>query len=360
MPYQRFRKLIMRTLVVITVRNEAAFLLEWLAYHRVVGFTDFLVYSNDCDDGTDLMLDRLAKMGLLIHVRNTSKDEGGVQWGALKQADKHPVMALADWILPMDVDEFVNIHVGECKLTDLWAALPKATAIPLTWRLFGNNGVVDFVDEPIQQQFTKAAPTPCYWPWKSAMFKTLYRNDGIYGKLGIHRPRQPNKARLSAARWYDGAGRKLPDSYKTQKIFSNFWQDNTALVQLNHYPLGAKQSYVLKRDRGRAVHGAHRLGMDYWVERDFNAVEDHSILVLWPEVQAELNRLKNDAELGALHNAACVWRERRFDVLMLEEEYRQLFGQLMLCAPTIPMTPENAERIMKYGRAAMAQNRNGK
>jgi len=350
----------MRVLAVITVRNEAAFLLEWLAHHRVVGFTDFLVFSNDCDDGTDLMLDRLAEMGHITHVRNTRKDAGGVQWGALKQADKHSAVAQADWILPMDVDEFVNIHVGGRKLADLWAALPDATAIPLTWRLFGNNDVIDFIDEPIQQQFTKAAPIPCYWPWKSAMFKTLYRNDGTYGKLGIHRPRQPNQARLGGVRWFDGAGRELPDGYKKQKIFSNFWQENTSLVQLNHYPLGAKQSYVLKRDRGRAVHGAHRLGMDYWVERNFNAAEDRSILALWPETLAELTALKSDAKLGALHASACEWRKRRFDALMLEEEYRALFGQLLLCGATIAVTPENAERIMKYGRAAMVQNRNNK
>ena len=95
-------------LAVITVRNEAAFLLEWLAHHRVVGFTDFLVFSNDCQDGTDDLLDRLAQLGLLTHVRNTKADEGGVQWGALKQADKHKLVRQADWILPLDVDEFVN------------------------------------------------------------------------------------------------------------------------------------------------------------------------------------------------------------------------------------------------------------
>ena len=53
----------MRFLAILCVRNEAAFLMEWLAHHRAVGFTDFLVFSNDCQDGTDAMLDRLAEMG---------------------------------------------------------------------------------------------------------------------------------------------------------------------------------------------------------------------------------------------------------------------------------------------------------
>ena len=50
----------MRALAILCVKNEGAFLLEWLAHHRATGFTDFLVFSNDCSDGTDLMLDRLA------------------------------------------------------------------------------------------------------------------------------------------------------------------------------------------------------------------------------------------------------------------------------------------------------------
>ena len=55
----------MRVLAILGVKNEGAFLLEWLAHHRACGFTDFLVFSNDCSDGTDLMLDRLAAMGWL-------------------------------------------------------------------------------------------------------------------------------------------------------------------------------------------------------------------------------------------------------------------------------------------------------
>ena len=38
----------MTHLAILCVRNEAAFLLEWLAHHRAVGFDHFLVFSNDC------------------------------------------------------------------------------------------------------------------------------------------------------------------------------------------------------------------------------------------------------------------------------------------------------------------------
>ena len=90
----------MRFLAILTVRNEGAFLLEWLAHHRAIGFTDFLVFSNDCQDGTDKLLDRLEEMGLITHVRNDGPyDKSGIQFTALKTADKHRLVKKADWIL---------------------------------------------------------------------------------------------------------------------------------------------------------------------------------------------------------------------------------------------------------------------
>ena len=345
---------IMRYLAVLTVRNEATFLLEWLAHHKAVGFTDFLIYSNDCDDGTDTMLNRLQEMGEVTHERNQVSGEKAVQWEALKQADKHPLVKSADWILPLDVDEFVNIHCGDHRIGDLLTALSDASAITLTWRLFGNAGVDEHEDIPVTRQFTRAAPVPCYWPWKSGMFKTFYKNDGTYGKLGIHRPRQPDRSRLDEAHWYDGSGRKLSNSYKTQKIFSNFWQKNTDLVQLNHYPLGAKRNYVLKRDRGRAVHSSHLLGMDYWVERNFNSEKDESVLSIWPDVEQELTALKSDKTLLKLHDQGNDWRHSRFETLMLEDDFRQLYGQLVMCGDTRPLSQAEANHIMNYGRKAQA------
>ena len=73
----------MRYLAIVTLRNEAAFLLEWLAHHRAVGFTDFLFFSNNCQDGTDNMLDQLQAAGLVTHVRNDGPyDKRGIQFTA--------------------------------------------------------------------------------------------------------------------------------------------------------------------------------------------------------------------------------------------------------------------------------------
>ena len=342
----------MRMLAVLCVRNEGAFLLEWLAHHRVVGFTDFLILSNDCDDGTDAMLDRLAAMGEIAHLPNPAPHNGGVQWVALKRAGDHPLVKRARWIMAFDVDEFVNIHVGDHRLADLLQTLPEATAIPLTWRLFGNPGITRFVDEPITAQFKRAAPKVMFWPWRAAMFKTLFKNDGTYAKLGVHRPQKPDSSRLPKARWFDGSGREMADKFKRQQTFSPFGQDNYQLAQLNHYPLGAMQSFIIKRDRGRAVHALDRLGMSYWVERNWCDDVDTSIGALANQSQAELARLKADVQLSGLHDTAVAWRHERFISLMAEEENRALFGRLLMTPPSRALTIDEARDLF-----ARAQSR---
>jgi hypothetical protein len=330
---------------VFCVRNEGAFLLEWLAHHRAAGVSDFLVFSNDCDDGTDAMLDRLEAMGWLTHARNPGPHGEGPQWAALKQADRHPLVTGADWLLPLDIDEFVNVHVGDRTIPALLAALPEATAITLTWRLFGNAGEAEYIDAPVTETFTRAAPRVLHWPWRAQLFKTLVKNDGSYGKLGVHRPRSPVAERMAGQRWYDGSGRVLPTAFHRGRIFSDVGRDHHALVQLNHYPLGAVESFVLKRDRGRAVHADGGLDAGYWVERNFVLDEDRSILALDSRDLREA--LHRDPVLGRLHAAAVAWRHARFRQLMQDDGCRSFYGQILMAGPTRVLTKAEAESIWK-------------
>ena len=336
----------MRALAITCVKNEGAFLLEWLAHHRCCGFTDFLVFSNDCSDGTDAMLDRMAAMGWLTHIRNDGPHDEGPQWSALKAANKHPMMQAADWVLFCDMDEFVNIHVGDRSVQALLAALPMATAIPLTWRMFGNAGVVEYTDTPVTETFTHAAPATFGWPWRAQLFKTLFKNDGSYRKLGVHRPRSPDPARLPDQRWFDGSGRALPVGYHSGRIFSDYTHDTYGLVQLNHYALGSMQGFVVKADRGRANREAGSFDMGYWVERNFSAVEDRSILTLNSAPLRE--ELHGDTVLRALHVSAVQWRHDRFATLMQSEPWRAFFGRLLMTPPSRVLSAQEAKKIVQY------------
>lgn len=88
------------------MKNEGAFLLEWIAFNRVLGVTDFLFYSNDCTDGTDTFLDVLAEQGIVKHLPNPAEENRNYQMVTLKASREDPMLQDADWIWVSDVDEF--------------------------------------------------------------------------------------------------------------------------------------------------------------------------------------------------------------------------------------------------------------
>jgi len=296
------------------------------------------------------MLDRLHEIGQITHMRNDGPyDKGGIQFTALKRAGDMALVREADWILTLDIDEFVNIHAGDGTLAALIAALPGASAITLTWRLFGNDGIARYEDRPVTEIFTACAPEVIHWPWRAAMFKTLYRNDGTYRKLGVHRPRSPDKSRLADARWFDGAGRELGDGFKTGRIYSDYGRPLFRLAQLNHYVLGSLESFLLKSDRGRVNH-SDQMRADYWVERNFSSARDVSIRKMIPQSAPLLDALKADATLADLHDRAVSWRRERFETLMRQDDFRALYSRLLMTGPACPIDAETARMLAGFAR----------
>jgi hypothetical protein len=177
------------------------------------------------------------------------------------------------------------------------------------------------------------------------MFKTLHRNDGTYRRLGIHRPRKPDPARLDGQRWFDGSGRRLPGLFHHDRLFTDPGTAPYRLVQMNHYALGAVETFLLKCDRGWPNRKASEGGMAYWIERNFNQVEDRSILDL-PSA-ALRQELHADPVLGPLHQEAVAWRHARLAGLMREDPWRSLYGCLLMTPPTRILDRKEAETIWK-------------
>ena len=124
-----------------------------------------MILSNDCEDGSDEMLYHLLKSGEIIHLRNNGPyDDRGIQFAALELAGRQKAVKEANWIRHLDIDEFLNIHLGDGQISDLITALPEADAIALTWRMFGNNGTNEFKDRLITDQFALTAQKIMHWP----------------------------------------------------------------------------------------------------------------------------------------------------------------------------------------------------
>ncbi|MDC0657407.1 glycosyltransferase family 2 protein [Leisingera sp. SS27] len=318
-----------RTAIVTTMKNEGPFILEWLAYHRAIGVDDFLVYTNDCSDGTDTMLQMLQEKGIVQHRENPFRGTDlKPQHAALQAAEEEPLIRNADWLVCMDVDEFINIKCGEGRLADLFEAVGDANMISMTWRLFGNNDVRDFSGGLITREFTRCAHEVTRKPHQAWGFKTLFRNNGIFKKLGVHRPKGLKPQLWEDIRWVNGSGRDMP-----REMFRNGWRSSMStygydLVQLNHYAVRSAESFLVKRDRGRVNHVDRDQGLSYWFRMNNNAEEERSIQRMIPALEAEMARLLADPEIAAAHEYSCRKHREKIEELKPRDDMLNLFRDL--------------------------------
>ena len=295
-----------RILLVATMRNEGPYILEWLAYHRAIGFTDILVCTNDCVDESPALLDRLEQLGQLVHLRSRPASPREAQLVAYTLAASHPLTEAADWAMVLDADEFLNVHAGAGLVTDLIDAAPGATAICVNWRLFGSSGQRGWSPGLVTERFTRAAPLEhgVNWP-----YKTLFTRLDAYGcKLLSHQPRFPHAHELENLHYVDGAGRTLPswvfDETRTEFLQSEPGTVSWALAQVNHYNTRSRDDYFAKHRRGGGI------PVDWdrescWPVFDRNEEEDLTIAPKLPAMKRALAAMREDAGLVALHARCC-------------------------------------------------------
>ena len=318
-----------RCAIVTTMKNEGPFILEWLAYHRAIGFDDIIVYTNDCTDGTDTMLQMLERKGICQWRENRFQEmDLKPQHAALQSAEQEDVIRQAKWATCIDVDEFVNIKVGDGTLDALFAAVPDANMIAMTWRLFGNGDVHEYVDGPITEQFLRCAPEYARKPHQAWGFKTLFQNIGLFKKLGVHRPKGLNPQLWEDINWVNGSGNPLP-----REMFRNGWRSTIEtygydMVQLNHYAVRSAESFLVKRDRGRVNHVDRDQGLAYWFRMNNNYEEETSILPRLDMMKVELARLMSDPDIAAAHEHSVKCHRAKIDELKATENYSKFYGEL--------------------------------
>ncbi|TYB81668.1 glycosyltransferase family 2 protein [Maritimibacter fusiformis] len=315
--------------IVGCMKDEAPYILEWIAYHRMIGVDNFLIYTNGCSDGTDALLDRLQALGIVQHRDNDDWKGNSPQQHALNKSLKEPLIQNADWVIHIDVDEFINVRCGNGRLDDFFERVPDATNVAMTWRLFGHNGVTRFADDLVIDQFDMAAPKYCPKPHTAWGFKTMTKNTGAYEKLSCHRPNKLRDEHAPKVRWVNGSGLPMSEAYHEKGWRSDLKTIGYDLLQLNHYALRSAESFLIKRQRGRALHVDRSIGLNYWVRMDWSGNRDITIKRNIPRVRAELARLMADAEVARLHDAGVSWHRDKLRELHGVPEFEELYTQAL-------------------------------
>lgn len=294
--------------VVTTMKNEGAFLLEWLAHYRVLGAAHFYIAHNDSEDPLPEMLARLEEMGLVRAHATRNWSHGGIQRTALRQARWYDEVMQAKWLWVCDADEFLVVKVGDGSFSALIEASGGADVIGVSWRLFGSSGISGYCEAPVTRQFTR-----CERPPRAAYVKSLFRRQAEMMRFGVHMPHPREGVKLcfamaGGAAWQPAKGRLI-------------LRARYDVAQVNHYALRARDSFLVKRDRGRVNHAGEDMGADYWARFEHNDVEDHAIRRYDAAVTEELARLRADAALSRLEAQARDWHRARAAALLARPDW---------------------------------------
>ncbi|MEL6679496.1 MAG: glycosyltransferase family 2 protein, partial [Pseudomonadota bacterium] len=176
---------------------------------------------------------------------------------------------------------------------------------------------------------------------------------GTYRKLGVHRPRGRRPGAPFA--WVDGLGRALPQGPEAAPVVLHP-HGQYALAQINHYAVKSAQDFLVKRDRGKPNHMDQEIDLAYWVDRNFNAVEDRSADRLSAERAALVAELRDDAALRALEAASIAWRTARIETLLMDLDTFLLFSRVQLSGDT-RVLPLEVQRALVAQRSRLAPHK---
>jgi len=237
-------------LLITSVRNEAPYLAEWIAWHKMLGFDHFLIYTNDNTDNTKEILEKISRLGFLTWFELFPEADKSPQMVAFNEAVKWLHEHQPEWAALFDVDEFLNLK-QDASLDDFLNRFPDADAIAINWKIFGSSHLTEKGIGLTPERFLWSAHEDYF---EHRQFKSIFRynkdlirihhraiyKSHVYEKLKYT---YPNGVPLNKKIIQPG-----PFNLVDGKYYFDF-----SVAQLNHYAIRSLSEFKKKRMRGNGL-----------------------------------------------------------------------------------------------------------
>jgi hypothetical protein len=277
-----------RVLLCSIWKNELHAALEWIAYHKLLGFEEIRIFDNNSTDGSRKLLERIAEAGEISHtIWDGDWPGSSPQVEAYREAARAARADGFDWIIYLDADEFL-VPYQESNISDLIQAITKAnedvSAIAINWKTFGSDGQKEYSPDLVIDRFTRCAdgfksPNNCV--------KSIVRLERLLDPhIHLHKIDQ---------------GRYVNDAGIDGDFYGNGMSKNPSFTrcQVNHYMVKSYGEFHEKKSRGNANRNEadkdkyDRVNDEYFRRFDMNDVPDTKILRFRDSLLKELGRLKD-------------------------------------------------------------------
>jgi hypothetical protein len=259
--------------IVAIFKQESRRLAEWLAWHRMVGCDQFLLYDNGpvLDPATHRILAPYVASGLarVTHMPGPRK-QTDAYWHARNLVNREKPAA---WTAFIDLDEFLQPMDGFRTVPEALEDFERAdiAGVVASWANFGSNGH----HEPPPLCVTGFTRRSDPWFRWNQLVKQLIRPDRCGSHVNPHEfPAYPRY------RVVDMLGRTHTGPFLSPPVWER--------LRCVHFNSRSRVEYEEKLKRGYADQDTPR--PDTWDELDRNEVEDFSLAIRAPELQAWLSR----------------------------------------------------------------------
>lgn len=272
--------------IVCIVKNEGAYIGEWLQFHILQGATDFIIYDNGSTDDT-LVAARKHSVGANCTI---------VPWKTFAVADEHKfsIQSLAyghalcnfgpelRWMAFIDIDEFLFSPSGS-PLPEVLTDLGHLPSIAVPWVNFGPNGHQARPEGLVIENYTECAPHPLLAAQRSLLrYKSIVDPQKV-AAMGSHL--FPLREYGTVA--FNEKGRMIAQHNVTDPSFVV-----SERLRLNHYFTRSIAEIQTRIEKGRVSHNGTIV--ENYIERRLKAYSlqtapDETILQFVPELRKRMS-----------------------------------------------------------------------
>lgn len=274
--HYRFKPRHARFGVVAMARNEAPYLLEWIAHYRLLGFEQITIYDNESNDASARILGPLSRAGVI----NAAywDNQHAKQRRAYSRAARR-LRPFVEWCLFVDLDEFLILDPGQT-LHSLVPDDPDIAAIGIPWRMYGSAGARNRASGLTIERFTRGGAT------NDPHVKCLVRLQALR-IMGVHIPAE------FTGRLVDIEGAPIPPASIGQLA-----RPANGKARINHYFTRSWEEFECKRARGRGAMPGRFLPVEFFAMAGPGDTELPDALRLAPAIRREVAELRRLAGLG--------------------------------------------------------------
>jgi Glycosyl transferase family 2 len=271
-----------RVALVTPVREEARYLLEWIAYHRALGVETFLLGDNGGDDETSELIVALDEAGLVHRTDWLGAQAFQIDFD---QDSVARMRGLADVVSLTDVDEFLRPLNGRTDvagaIAEIFARL-EVSALALSLVVYGSSGRVEPGEGLVIERFTKRAPDDHVY---HRTVKTILRPERLAAMLN------PHQVALTDGEYVDDRGEPVRWADAPAVTRSASWNS----LRAEHVVVKSYREFAVKAARGRVdMHfGIADRDEAFFRSRDRNEVEDPIPAEFVERTKDELARVRD-------------------------------------------------------------------